>query len=407
MTAAASHPETDRARPDPTVRNVLLLALCQALAMSASGMTITMAALVGHLLAEDKGLATLPFACQFLATMVATLPASLLMARIGRRAGFSLGALLGVAAGLTSWWAIVEASFALFCFGAALFGAASAFAYFYRFAAADTASEAFKSKAISLVMAGGLIAAFLGPQIAVWTRELMAPLLFAGSYLAIAGLAGLALLVLQFIRIPRPSVAERSAPGRPLLAIMRQRKFLVAVLAAIVGYGGMNIVMTATPLAMMACAHPFESAALVIQWHAVGMFAPAFFTGNLIRRYGCERVIAAGGLLMLGCVAVNLSGVAVWNFWLALFLLGVGWSFMFIGGTTLLTETYRPEERAKVQGLNDLLVFGSVAVTAWSSGQILDALGWQAINVSLLLPVVLALGLALWFGRRPAPAPSA
>lgn len=390
---------------DPTVRNVVLLAICQALAMSAAAMIVTMSSLVGHLLAEDKGQATLPLACQFLATMVVTIPASLLMERIGRRAGFSLGALFGIASGLISAWAIFAHSFALFCLGSALFGVASAFAYFYRFAAADTASEAFKSRAISLVLAGGLVAAFLGPQLAVWTREAFAPVLFAGSYLALVGLAGLALVTLQFIAIPRPSLAVRSAGGRPLLEIMRQRKFLVAVLAAITGYGGMNLVMTATPLAMVACNHPFESAALVIQWHAVGMFAPAFITGNLIQRYGCERIIALGGLLILGCIAVNLSGVAVWQFWLALVLLGIGWSFMFIGGTTLLTEVYRPEERAKVQGLNDLLVFGSVAVTAWSSGQIFDALGWQAINISLLLPVALALALALWYGRRRALAP--
>ena len=392
-------------RHDPTVRNVVLLAICHALAMSASAMTITMAALAGHLLAEDKGMATLPLAFQFLATMVVTIPTSLLMERIGRRAGFSLGAVCGIAAGLIAARGIFIDDFALFCLGSALFGVASAFAYFYRFAAADTASEAFKSKAISLVMAGGLVAAFLGPQLAVWTRELFAPVLFAGGYMAIAALAGLALLILQFIAIPKPSVAVRRNAGRPLLEIIRQRKFLVAVLAAITGYGGMNIVMTATPLAMMACNHPFESAALVIQWHAVGMFAPAFFTGHLIQRFGCERIIAIGGLLILGCVGVNLSGVAVWQFWLALFLLGIGWSFMFIGGTTLLTEVYRTEERAKIQGLNDLLVFGSVAVTAWSSGQIFDALGWQAVNLSLLLPVVLALGLALWLGRRRALAP--
>ena len=295
-------------RLDPTLRNVVLLALCQACAMTASTVVITVTALVGYQLAEDKGLATLPYALQFLATTAATMPASLLMKRIGRRAGFSIGAALGIAAGLVSARAVLLADFTLFSLGSALFGVAAAFAYFYRFAAADTASDAFRSRAISLVMAGGLIAAFLGPQVAIWTRELLAPVLFAGSYLAIAGLSGLALLLLQFIDIPRPSEAERLGEGRPLLEIARQPKFLVAVLAAVIGYAAMNLVMTSTPLAMAACSHPFESTALVIQWHAVGMFAPAFVTGSLIRRFGCERIIVSGGLLILTAVLVNLSG---------------------------------------------------------------------------------------------------
>ncbi|MGF1611621.1 MAG: MFS transporter [Kiloniellales bacterium] len=384
------------------MRNVVLLAICQGLAMSGSALIITVAALVGHSLAEDKALATLPLALQFAATMAATMPASLLMQRWGRRAGFSLGAGFALVSGLVSAQALFMSSFWLFCLGNALFGVATAHAFYYRFAAADTASPAFKSRAISLVLAGGLVAAFLGPELAKWSRDLFAPVLFAGGFLCIAGLALLSLVVLQFIDIPRPHAAERRQGGRPLLEIARQPEFAIAVLCAMVGYGAMNLVMTSTPLAVVACQHPFESAAFVIQWHVAAMFAPSFVTGHLIRRLGVLPVLTLGALLVLGCVAINLSGVAVIQFWSALVLLGVGWNFLFVGGTTLLTETYRPEERAKAQGLNDLLVFGTVALTALGSGMLFEAFGWQAVNLAVVAPVLLVgLGLA-WLVRRRA-----
>jgi len=392
-------------RRDPTVRNVVLLAISQGLAMSGSALTITVSALVGYSLAEDKALATLPLALQFAATMVATMPASLLMQRWGRRAGFSLGAGFALVSGLVSAQGIFMASFPLFCLGSALFGVATAHAFYYRFAAADTASDVFKSRAISLVLAGGLVAAFLGPELAKWSRDLFAPVLFAGGFLCIAGLSLLSLVVLQFISIPRPPAARHRAGGRPLLAIARQPEYVIAVLCAMVGYGAMNLVMTSTPLAVIACEHPFEAAALVIQWHVVAMFAPSFFTGHLIRRFGVLPILTLGGLLVLACVAVNLSGVEVIQFWTALVLLGVGWNFLFVGGTTLLTETYRPEEQAKAQGLNDLLVFAVVALTALSSGMLFDAFGWPAVNLAVVVPVLLVgLGLAWLARRRAAPA---
>ena len=390
---------------DPTIKNVVLLSICQALAMSGTSLIMTVSALVGFSLAEDKALATLPLALQFAAMMAATAPASFLMQRLGRRAGFSLGALFGVAAGLLSAQAIFAADFALFCIGAALYGVAAAHAFYYRFAAADTASDAFKSRAISLVLAGGLVAAFLGPELAKWSRELFAPVLFAGGYLCIAVLSLLGLIVLQFIRIPRPSVEERRSSGRPLGEIVRQPSFFVAVLCAMIGYGAMNLVMTSTPLAMVACAHPFEAAAMVIQWHVVAMFAPSFFTGSLIHRFGVLPILGVGALLVLGCVAINLSGIEVAQFWSALVLLGLGWNFLFVGGTSLLTEAYRPEEKAKVQALNDLLVFGMVTATAFASGFLYNAFGWAAVNLGVIGPILGVLAVIVWFSRQRAAAP--
>ncbi len=387
-------------RADPTIKNVLILALCQALGMSCSALIVTVVALVGSSLAPHAFLITLPLAVQFLAMMASAAPASFFMRRYGRRSGFTLGAGLGVAAGLIGAKAILEADFVLFCLASAIFGAFSAHVQFYRFAAADTASETFRSRAISLVLAGGVLSAFLGPELAKWSRELLAPVLFAGSYLCISGLALASMVLLQFIDIPRPSTAERRRAGRPLAEIMRQPTFIVAVACAMVGYGSMNLVMAATPLAMLDCRHPFDAAATVIQWHIVGMYAPSFFTGALIQRLGIQRVLSLGALAMIGCIAVNLSGQAVWQFWIALVLLGFGWNFLFVGGTTLLTSCYRPEERAKVQAANELLVFGTVAFTALLSGGLYGSLGWLAINLTIAGPLVLVLAAIVWHARK-------
>jgi MFS family permease len=387
-------------RRDPTVKNVILLASCQALGMSSSALIITVTALVGYELAPHKVFATLPLALQFLAMMSSAAPASFFMWRFGRRAGFSLGAVLGCIAGGLGLQAIIAESFILFCVSSIVFGAFSAHVQFYRFAAADTASDAFRSRAISLVLAGGLLAAFLGPELAKWSRDLLAPALYAGGYLCIAGLALTSLVLLQFIEIPRPDAAERRNRGRPLWAIARQPAFAVAVLCAMVGYGAMNLVMTATPLAVVAHNHTFDAAALVIQWHVVGMYAPSFFTGHLIHRFGIVPILALGAVLVLGCVAVKLAGTEVVHFWFALVLLGLGWNFLFVGGTTLLTECYRPEERAKAQALNEFLVFGTVTCTALLSGALYHALGWQAVNLGVIAPLVLVLCAVLWLGRR-------
>ena len=385
---------------DPTIRNVILLATCQALGMSCSALVITVTALVGYSLAPDKSLATLPLALQFVAMMGTTAPASFFMDRFGRRAGFSLGAALGIAAGLIGVQAVLAHSFVMLCISSALFGAFAAHVQYYRFAAADTASAAFRSRAISLVLAGGVAAAFLGPGLAIWSKDLFGPVLFAGAYACIALLALLSLGLLQFIAIPRPDREQYRSSGRPLLLIVRQPTFVVAALCAMAGYGAMNLVMTSTPLAMTANDHSFEAAAFVIQWHVVGMYAPSFFTGHLIHRFGAPPILGIGGLLVLTAVMVNVAGTEILVFWSSLVLLGLGWNFMFVGGSALLTECYRPEERAKVQALNEFLVFATVSCTALLSGMLFNALGWAAVNMAVVVPVLLALSSVLWLGRK-------
>ena len=390
----------DSAPRDPTVRNVFLLALCQALGMSCGALVISVTALVGSALAENKALATLPLALQMASVMVTTVPASLLMGRIGRRAGFSLGAVFGIAGGALSAWAIFAGSFALFCLASLLVGAFVAHIHYYRFAAADTASEDFRSRAISLVLAGGLVAAFLGPELAKWSRDLLPEAFYAGAYFCVAALAGLSLVVLQLIEIPRPRRDQRGRSGRPLWQIAGQPTFLVAALCGMVAYGSMNLVMTVTPLAVVAASHSFSTATLVIQLHIVGMYAPSFFTGHLIHRFGVLPILGLGAIFMLGAVVVSLSGLGVTQFWIALVFLGLGWNFLYVGGSALLTETYRPEERAKAQGFNEFLIFGTVTVTALSSGALFHVFGWAAVNLGIVAPLLVVLAALLWLARR-------
>ena len=302
-------------------RDVALLATCQALFLTSMSAVVAAAALIGHQLADTKVLATLPIGIQFVMTMVATVPASLLMKRIGRRDGFTVGASIGLAGALLGFWAIMEASFTLFCVGLALIGAANGFAQYYRFAAADAASEAFRSRAISLVLAGGVIAS-IGPLLADWSKDLFAPIAFAGVFATMAALYVATLVVLRFITIPPPDEEERSSSGRPLLTIMRQPTFIIAVLGSLVGYAMMSLLMTATPLAMKYCGFGFSDSAQTIQWHVLGMFAPAFVTGHLIKRFGTKTIMACGALLIGLCAASNLHGVALLNFHVALVLAG-------------------------------------------------------------------------------------
>ena len=264
---------------DPAVRNVVLLAICQALAMTGMTMNMTVTALTGHDLAPDPAWATLPLSLQFLATMLTTMPASLYMRRVGRRFGFATGVLIGVSGAIVAALSILNHQFALFCLGSMLIGSFQGFAILYRYAAADTASESFRPRAISLVLAGGVVAALAGPELAKWSHDLLAPITFAGTFLVIAGVQSISLIFLTFVKIPTPTPAERADSGRPLLEIVRQPVFIVAILGAMIGYGSMTFLMTATPLAMVACGFAFADAAFVIQWHAVGMFLPSFFTG--------------------------------------------------------------------------------------------------------------------------------
>jgi MFS family permease len=390
----------DRAR-----KNVLLLTVTQALAMTGQIMNVTTSALAGYELATDKSLATLAVGLQFTATMAAVVPASMLMARIGRRWGFVLGALAQVVGALGAAASILVGNFWLFSLCGLLFGIANGCSIYYRFAAADTADDAFRAKAISLVLGGGVAAALVGPEVARWSRDLMLPHLYAGTY-GLLGCLGVAnCLVLAFLDIPKPPRARFTA-GRRLTQIAAQPRFMVAVLSAMLAYGVMSLLMTATPLAMMACGHTFDDSALVIQWHALGMFAPAFVTGHLIRRFGLATIMQTGAAVLLVGLAADLAGQAVVHFWVGLVLLGVGWNFLFVGATTLLTETYRPEEKAKVQALNDLCVFSVTALAAFSAGALQFHFGWDMVNYGVVPLVVLALVGSLWL-RRTAQRPAA
>ena len=380
--------DTPRAR-------VLLLAGCQALAMTASIVLFTTAALVGQSIAANKALATLPLALLQIATMLTTIPASLLMERIGRQLGFMVGVLIGLAGAGLAIAAIFWANFPLFCLATILFGSSNGFVGFYRFAAAEVATEQFRSRAIAWVVAGGVIAALLAPQIATGSKDALTAT-FAGSYAAIAVLQILSLGVLLLLKLPRPIRQEKGQTGRSISAIVQQPVFLVAILGSMLGYGVMVLVMTATPLAMVAQAHPFHEAAMVIQWHVLGMFAPSFFTGYLIARFGVLNIIGTGGLLSLLCLGMNLLGSGLLNFSIALLFLGIGWNFLYIGSTTLLTEAYQPEERAKTQALHDLLMFAFVALATMMSGTVFQKLGWQAVNWAGLPMVALVLIAVLW-----------
>lgn len=381
---------------DSMRQNVVILAMCQALAMSGTTLVIAVSVLVGAVLAPSPIMATVPLAVQFLATMATTIPASLFMAKVGRRFGFTLGQCLGIVGAALSAYAIFLGSFPLFVVAAALLGAHNAFWQYFRFAAADVATPDYRSKAISYVMAGGVAAAVAGPQLAKWTSDL-ASAAFAASYLAIIALCILAIILLQFIEIPKPQINKMSEGGRPIGEIMRTPVFMVAALSSMVGYGAMNFLMTSTPLAMKVCGFAFVDSATVIQWHALGMFLPSFFTGHLIRRFGVLNVIMAGVVLNAGAIMVALSGIEFANFWAGLVLLGVGWNFMFIGGTSLLTEAYSVEERAKTQAAHDFLVFGMVAASALGSGIMHELLGWASVNLLAAVPIAATFFIVMWF----------
>ncbi len=377
--------------------NVLILALCQALYLSASSIQVALSGLVGAMLAPDKLLATLPFSLITVMTASTTIPASFLMARLGRRAGFVLGALLGGSGGAISTIAIFHRSFIAFCVGNALMGCFQAVAQYYRFAAADAAAPAFKSRAVSWVMAGGVAAALLGPGIAGFSKDLFAPITFAGSYLAIVVLAALSILLLSRLSIPRPAAPAPGQGGRKLAVIARQPAFIAAVANGVLGYATMVFVMSATPLAAVACGHSSDDAIGIIRMHLLGMFAPSFVTGSLIARFGVTRVLLAGAGMLLASALAALSGIALYNFWAALALLGVGWNFLYVGGTTLLTAAYRPEERAKTQAANEFLTFGVVAMASFASGGVMARIGWNAINYATFPLLLIAAATTAWY----------
>jgi MFS family permease len=386
----------------PMKKNVLLLAACQALMMTANSLLVTTTALVGYRLAADKALATLPMAMQMLATMMTTIPASLLMKRIGRRSGFLVGASIGLFGAVLATVAVLDHQFLLYITGAALIGSFNGFGNYYRFAAADTATDDWRSRAVSFVMAGGVIAALAGPNLARYTAHLIPEAVYAGSIGSTIVLYLASLFLLSLVRIP-PEPGEVHGTMRRLGEIARQPLYLAALVGGAAGYGAMVLIMTATPLAMHRYAYSFSDTAFVIQWHVLGMFAPSFVTGYLIARFGALNIIMTGALLILACVAANLTGTAMVHFWVALLLLGTGWNFMFIGATTLLTVTYAPAEKAKSQALNDFTVFTIVTLASLSSGALLQFVGWRMVNLAVIPLMLLALVVTAWQRLKSSP----
>jgi MFS family permease len=376
----------------PMHRQVLLLATAQALFQTASVMVMAIGGLAGAAVAPNPQLATLPIATMFLGTALGIVPAATWMTRVGRRTGFLAGASLGVGGGLLAALGVWLGSLGLVAAGTCLVGAYQAFAQFYRFAAGEVADEAFRPRAISLVLAGGVVAALAGPLLGRWGSGLLGAA-YAGSFLLLALVSVLALFVLAGLRVPAPPPAAQGA-GRPLLAIVRQPAYLVALFGAATGYGVMILAMTATPLAMVQHQHHLSDATLVIQMHVLGMFVPSFFTGSLIARYGVLRIMMAGAALLAGHVLVSLTGTSFHSFAGALVLLGVGWNFLFVGGTSLLTTTYTPAERGRAQAANDLTGFAIGLLASLAAAPLLHLLGWQLMNL-ILLPWLAAAALAI------------
>ena len=380
-------------------RNVLLLAFSQAATLSAIVMSMTLAAILGGNLAPDKGWATLPIAAMVVGTAIASLPAALLMRRHGRRAGFQIGAALGISGSLLSALALHRGSFVLFVIGHLLLGGYQGFGNYYRFAAVEATGAAHASQAISWVVAGGVVAAFVGPQLGQWGRDWFAQDVFAGSYVAQGALGVVALALLSQVHLPAVAVAAEGV-ARPMREILKQPALRASILCVAVGYAVMIMVMTATPLAILGCGLPGSSVTSVIQWHVVGMFAPSFFTGTLVKRFGAPRIMQIGFVLLLGHVGIALLGTEVLHFLSALILLGVGWNFAFIGGTALLTQSYRPAEQLKVQAVNEFAVFGLVALASLSAGWLYDRFGWIALNLAVAPLLIVALLATAALGHR-------
>jgi predicted MFS family arabinose efflux permease len=388
-------------------RDIFLLACCQALLLANGSGLISLNGLVGVALSPDKSLATLGVTTYVLGGALASLPMALWMGRVGRRRGFMTGAAVNIAGCAIGVVALALGSFALFCVATAVIGVYNAIGLQYRFAAAEVAAPADKARAISLVLAGGVVGGVIGPETAKWSRELFATP-FLGTFVLLAAYALVAMAVQSRVHVPMPVRDERAAGGRPFAVIAAQPVFIVAVLTGALSYGLMNLLMTATPIAMNFCGYPFGASASVIEWHVVGMFAPGFVTGSLIARYGVLRIIAVGLALMGAAVAVALNGTSVPHFAVAMALVGVGWNFMYTGGTTLLTESYTPAEKARVQGVNDFILFATLAASSLVSGALMTSAGWDTANwaaIPVLAVIAVAIATLGWH-RRVSPAPA-
>jgi len=386
-------------RPDR--RHVLILATAQMLFGSGRSLLVATAPIVAYAMAEEKGLATLPTSMVVVGTALATIPASMVMRRLGRRMGFVLGALIGAAGGALCAHAVLVANLWLFSAGAFLFGVFAGFAQLYRFAATDVAAVDYRSRAISLVLAGGVIAAFVGPELAKVGKDMLGWTPFVGGYILLIAISLLSALVLMTLDIPKQTRAEREGPRRPLRDIVLQPVFIAATVSSAIAQGAMTLLMTATPIAMLHVHHKFDDTALVIEWHIFAMFAPGFIAGWLDSRFGAVRMIQAGILLQLVCVAVALSGDGVAQFWIANVLLGLGWCFTFTSATTLTTFAYTPAERDATQGATNFIIYVFVALVSLSSGAMVHYFGWMWVNIGAVPMLVIAAAVMMWYSAQP------
>lgn len=392
--AVVAEPLVDVTDDRLAARNALVLAVAQALAGGNNTVITATTAIIGSMLAPDPALVTLPISAMVIGMWTGSIPVGMLAKAFGRRFALQTGSAFGVLSGLVSYTAVIRGSFSILLLGTFCGGLYAAAHQSYRFAAADTASARFRPKAVSWVFAGGVFAAIIGSQLVIFTKDVVPAYLFAGTFLAQSACAALAAGVLMFLRIPRPHVSHSFADGRPLVQIVRQPPFIVAAACGVASYAMMNMVMTSAPLAMVMCNHSVNDAALGIQWHVLGMYAPSFITGSLIVRFGIRPMMGVGLAMIVAAAAIGLVGITLWNFWIGLAMLGVGWNFTFISATTLVTECHDPHERNKVQAFNDFLIFGSMAIGSFSSGALLSSFGWTAVN-GVVFPVIVGAALLL------------
>lgn len=379
-------------------KNVLVLGTCQMLSGTGRGLFMVTSPAAALAIAPHLALVTLPTALVVVGSALAAMPASLLMRRLGRKTGFICGTSLAVVSGASCTAAVILENFWLLSLGGFLYGLFAGFAQLYRFAVADVASQEFRAKAISLVLAGGVFAGLAGPNLANWGKGLLANHLFAGSFLFMIGTGLVAAVILLFLSIPNLTKAQREGPQRPLREIIKQPVFITAAISATVAQTVMNFLMTATPVAMISqSGHSFGSVAMVISWHTVSMYLPGFFTGSLVKRFGEIPMITTGLALQAACIGVALSGIEVFNFWLAMALLGVGWNFSYTAATSLMTTAYTPSERAKTQGMMNQIIYTVVAIGSLSSGALIHFFGWNTVNVGAMPLLVAAAGVTIWF----------
>ncbi|CAN7251694.1 MFS transporter [Neorhizobium sp. LjRoot104] len=379
-------------------RSVALLAGAQAVLGSAPPLVFALGGLVGYqLLGDDKSLATAPLTGFNIGMAAGAVAVAIASRFLGRKASFMLGSILGAAGAATAAIALFHSNFWLFAVGLLLIGLCNGFTQKIRFAAADASPSFYKPKAISWILAAGIVSAVLGPQLAIWTKDLLSPVLFAGAFVAVIPLYLIALLMLAPLKLPQMSGGHAaSVPARSLGEIVVTQRFLTGMICGISSYALMTFMMTGAPLAMViGCGFPSEMATLGIQWHVLAMFAPSFFTGMLISRFGVEKIVAAGLLILMGCAVIAHMGIELWNFWGALVLLGVGWNFAFIGSTAIVASSYRPHEADKVQGFHDIILFTTVALSSFSSGKVFTAYGWSFMNLIIWPVTIVCLGLVL------------